>query len=65
MKKRSYRFSTETFTNENGDPEISWMKLPRFEFLRDDPRYQELYEKAGLKAYDEQLRNKRSIAVNH
>lgn len=50
---------------ENGDPEISWMKLPRFEFLRDDPRYQELYEKAGMKAYDEQLRNKRSIATNH
>jgi len=50
---------------ENRDPEISWMKLPRFEFIRDDSRYRELYEKAGLKAYDVQLRNKKSIAVNH
>lgn len=50
---------------DDKDPEISWMKLPRFEFIREDPRYQKLYKKAGLKAYDEQLRKKKSIAVNH
>jgi tetratricopeptide (TPR) repeat protein len=49
---------------ENGDPEIAWMKLPRFEFLRNDPRYQEIYEKAGLQAYDEQLRNRRALALD-
>ena len=52
-------------TLKNKEPQISWMKLPRFEFIRDDVRYLELYEKAGLKDYDEQLRNKKGITANY
>ena len=50
---------------ENGEPEIAWMKLARFKFLQNDPRYQEIYEKAGLKAYDENLRDRRALAWAH
>ncbi len=48
---------------ENREPEIAWMKLPRFDFLRNDPEYLDLYEKAGLQAYDEQLRKRKALAV--
>ena len=48
---------------ENREPEIAWMKLPRFDFLRNDPEYLDLYKKAGLQAYDEQLRNRKALAV--
>ena len=34
-------------------PHISMVSQPYFDFLRDDPRYLELYEKAGFKDYDE------------
>lgn len=34
-------------------PQISMVSQPYFDFLRDDPRYLELYEKAGFKEYDE------------
>lgn len=37
---------------ENREPQISFICQPRYDFLRDDPRYLELYEKAGFKAYD-------------
>ena len=47
---------------ENREPQIGWMKLPRFYIIRDDPRYLELYEKAGLKAYDDQLMQRRVLA---
>jgi len=52
-------------TLENQEPQISWLKLPRFEFIKDDARYQEVYEKAYLKAYDEQLMNKKGITANY
>ena len=48
---------------DNREPEITWMKLPRFDFLRNDPKYLELYEKAGLQAYDEQLRKRKALAL--
>jgi hypothetical protein len=62
-RENAIRYLYEVY--ENQEPEIAWMKLPRFEFLREDPRYIELYEKAGLKAYDEQLRNKKGITANY
>jgi len=34
-------------------PQISMLSQSNFDFLRDDPRYLELYEKAGFKEYDE------------
>ena len=34
-------------------PQISMVSQPYYDFLRDDPRYLELYEKAGFKEYDE------------
>ncbi|OFY64117.1 MAG: hypothetical protein A2V64_12925 [Bacteroidetes bacterium RBG_13_43_22] len=37
-------------------PEISWLKAdPMFDNLRDDPRYLDLYEKCGFKAYDDYI----------
>jgi TolB-like protein/Tfp pilus assembly protein PilF len=62
-RENAIRYLYEVY--ENQEPEIAWMKLPRFEFLREDPRYIELYEKAGLKAYDEQLRSKKGITANY
>ena len=59
--KNAIKYLYEVY--DNREPEIAWMKLPRFDFLRNDPRYLELYEKAGLKAYDEQLRKRRSLAI--
>ena len=49
----------------NRDPQIAWMKLPRFKFLREDPRYIELYKKAGLQAYDDQLRKRSLLTTVH
>ena len=59
--KNAIKYLYEVY--DNREPEIAWMKLPRFDFLRNDPRYLELYEKAGLQAYDEQLRKRRSLAI--
>ena len=37
----------------NRQPQISMVSQPYCDFLRDDPRYLALYEKAGFKSYDE------------
>lgn len=39
-------------------PQISFISQVRYDFLRDDPRYLELYEKAGFKAYYEYISKK-------
>jgi TolB-like protein len=37
-------------------PEISWLKAdPLFNNLKDDPRYWDLYERCGFKAYDDYI----------
>jgi hypothetical protein len=37
-------------------PEISWLKAdPLFDNLKDDPRYRNLYERCGFKAYDDYI----------
>jgi len=46
---------------ENRSPEIPWLKVdPAFSSLKEDPRYWDLYERTGHKAYDEYMasRNK-------
>jgi len=43
---------------ENRSPEMPWLKMdPAFNTLKDDPRYRDLYERTGHKAYDEYLVN--------
>lgn len=45
----------------NRSPEMPWLKMdPAFNTLKDDPRYRDLYERIGHKAYDDYLasRNK-------
>jgi TolB-like protein len=44
---------------ENKLTQISMISQPQFDFLRNDPRYFELYENAGFKAYDEYKLNKK------
>ncbi len=36
---------------KKGLPQISYISQPNFDFLRNDPRYIEIYEASGLKAY--------------
>jgi len=38
---------------KNRDPMISMIRDCRFDFIRQDPRYIDLYEKVGFKAYDD------------
>ncbi len=38
----------------NRSPEMPWLKVdPVFKSLKDDPRYRDLYERTGHKAYDD------------
>jgi len=53
-KENAIKYLYETY--DNREPHISFLRGSRFDFLRDDPRYLELYEKAGFKAYDEYKR---------
>lgn len=44
---------------QNRSPEMPWLKAdPAFKTLRDDPRYWDLYERTGHKAYDEYMASK-------
>jgi TolB-like protein len=39
---------------ENRSPDLTWLKVdPAFNSLKDDPRYRDLYERTGFKAYDD------------
>ena len=40
-------------------PHISMLSQPQFDFLRNDPRYFDLYKKVGFKAFDEHKRRQR------
>jgi len=43
----------------NQSAEIPWLKVdPAFNSLKDDPRYWDLYERTGHKAYDDYMANK-------
>jgi TolB-like protein len=43
----------------NQSPEFPWLKVdPAFNSLKDDPRYWDLYERTGHKAYDDYLASK-------
>ncbi len=44
---------------ENHSPEFPWLKVdPAFNSLKDDPRYRDLYERTGHKAYDDYMVSK-------
>ena len=45
---------------ENHETAITWIRSPWFDFLRDDPRYVELYELFGLQSYDDYLSNRKT-----
>jgi TolB-like protein len=45
---------------QNRSPEMPWLKVnPAFNSVKDDPRYWDLYERTGHKAYDNYLANKK------
>jgi len=45
---------------ENRSAEIPWINVdPAFKSLRDDPRYSNLYVRAGFKAYDDYMASRK------
>ena len=45
---------------EHRSPEMPWLKVdPIFKFLKDDPRYWDLYERTGHKAYDDYMASRK------
>ena len=45
---------------KNRSMEIPWLKVdPAFNSLKDDPRYWNLYERTGFKAYDEYMASRK------
>lgn len=57
-KEKTLQYLYATYNNK--DANIGWMRSTWYEFLKDEPKYQALYEMAGFKAYDE-IRNKTAI----
>ena len=53
LEDKDNTFKYLDYMSKNGLPQISMVSQPYFDFLRDDPRYSELCEKAGFKAYYE------------
>ena len=53
LEDKDNTFKYLEYMIKNRLPQISMVSQPYFDFLRDDPRYLELYEKAGFKEYDE------------
>ena len=46
---------------ENRSPEFPWLKVdPAFNSLKDDPRYWDLYERTGHKAYDDYMASRKN-----
>jgi len=44
---------------DNRSPEMSWLKVDAaFKILKEDPRYRDLYERTGHKAYDDYMASK-------
>jgi len=50
-KENTIKYFYETYKNRYS--QIAFLRQSRFDLIKDDPRYLELYEKAGFKAYDE------------
>jgi len=41
---------------ENRSPDLTWLRVdPAFRSLKEDPRYWDLYERTGFKAYDDYM----------
>lgn len=59
MKDSAFYWLEKAFANRS--PEISWLKAdPLFDNLRDDPRYRDLYKRAGFEVYDDYMKSKKN-----
>ena len=54
-RENTLKYLNEVF--QNRDTHIAFLRGRRFDFVSQDTRYQNLYEKAGFKAYDELYKN--------
>ena len=57
-KEETLKYLYKVYNNH--ETAITWIRSPWFDFLRDDPRYLELYELIGFKSYDQYLRNRKN-----
>lgn len=57
-KEETLKYLYKVYNNH--ETAITWIRSPWFDFLRDDPRYLELYELIGFKSYDQYLRNRKT-----
>jgi TolB-like protein/Tfp pilus assembly protein PilF len=58
-KDNTIKYLNETFDNK--EAWISFLTDDRFDFIKDDPRYWQLYEKAGFNIYDDYLKKKKEM----
>ena len=56
--ENTIKYLNETFDNQ--EPWISFLNDTRFNFIKDDPRYRQLYEKAGFNSYDAYLKKQKA-----
>jgi len=61
-KEKTIQYLNETYDNK--EPWISFLTDRRFDFIKNDPRYWELYEKAGFNLYDAYLKKQRNIQIS-
>ena len=52
LEDRNNTFKYLDIAYKNRDPRISALRGYQFDFIKNDPRYNDLYEKVGFKAYD-------------
>ena len=50
-KENTLKYLYESY--DKREPDFSLLRLSRFDLIKDDPRYLNLYEMAGFKAYDD------------
>jgi len=58
-KEKTIQYLNEAYDNK--ETWISFLTDSRFDFIKDDPRYWQLYEKAGFNSYDAYLKKQRSM----
>ncbi|MDN3642875.1 hypothetical protein QWY87_09205 [Lutimonas halocynthiae] len=58
-KEKTIQYLYEAYDNK--ETWISFLTDGRFDFIKDDPRYWQLYEKAGFNSYDAYLKKQRSM----
>ena len=58
-KENTIKYLYESYANQ--ETWISFLTDGRFDFIKDDPRYWELYEKAGFNIYDAYLKKQREL----